>query len=160
MTIADIVRPFGNVVSAFSVWSTSPPKTSRPPNANIANVRNDKILRGVWYAGFGEVVKSLAIFNIGCLNWNPFEAKTTSPPINNTKLSNATAVPPTEVTLVIFSTPFEAINVTSNIHRHPSIPSDCIELKPNKLKDPVLSLPNIALAVSYTHLTLPTKLEV
>ena len=47
MTIADIVRPLGNVFSAFSVWSTRPPKTSSPPNANIANVRKDKILRGV-----------------------------------------------------------------------------------------------------------------
>ena len=61
ITIADIVSPLGNVISAFSVWSTSPPKTSSPPNANIANVKKDKILRGVWYAGFGEVVKSLII---------------------------------------------------------------------------------------------------
>ena len=75
ITIADIVSPSGNVISAFSVWSTSPPKTSSPPNANIANVKKDKILRGVWYAGFGEVVKSLIIFNIGCLNWNLFNIK-------------------------------------------------------------------------------------
>lgn len=47
MTIADIVRPFGNVLSAFSVWSTSPPKPQDLQMQNIANVRNDKILRGV-----------------------------------------------------------------------------------------------------------------
>ena len=47
ITIAAKVRPLGKVFSAFSVWSTNPPKTSNPPNANIANVKNDNTVTGV-----------------------------------------------------------------------------------------------------------------
>jgi hypothetical protein len=42
--MAAIVTPLGNVFSAFSVWSTNPPITSKPPNANIAKTKNDSIV--------------------------------------------------------------------------------------------------------------------
>ncbi len=35
--------PLGKFLSAFSVWSTSPPTASIPPYANIAYVRKENI---------------------------------------------------------------------------------------------------------------------
>ena len=47
ITIAEILIPFGNVLLAFSVWSTSPPTASNPPYANIANTRNPNTAKTV-----------------------------------------------------------------------------------------------------------------
>ena len=65
----------GNVLSASFVWSTNPPKTSSPPNANIAKVINENICIIDWYSGLGDWVKDLIIPSIGRANSPPFKIK-------------------------------------------------------------------------------------
>ena len=99
----------------------------------------------VWYAGFGEFVKLLAISFIGCARLPLFKANTVIPPINKTIFSKAIAEPPTDVILVICSTPFVDIYVTIIIQITASIPKLCVEFNPNIDHSAVLSYPNIAL---------------
>ena len=66
---------------------------------------------------------------------------------NKTIFKSATAVPPIDVTLVIFSNPLDAVKVTNIIQIIPNTPKTWVEFNPKNAQVEVVSLPKIAFEI-------------